>query len=187
MLKCRAVGTLPRCPPVSRWKAGMRALVLLHTPGSLVTLELLKCGLNICLGYNYSADPSFHSRSANHSFHGWAENGHSYQTSYAILSKARVWRCVPLPQDARPRRTEPGRLPSKVSSSCAAQSLSCVRLLREQQPATLLCRWDFPGKSAGGGCLLQGIELTSSVSPTLQAYSLAAEPSAKPILSLGPI
>lgn len=46
----------------------------------------------------------------NDNFQGWAENCHSHQASYAILPKTRVWKHVPLSQNACPSRTELGRL-----------------------------------------------------------------------------
>ena len=55
------------------------------------------------------------------------------------------------------------------------------------QPARLLCPWGFSGKNTGVGChfsLLHpnpGIEPMSAAFPALQAGSLPAEPSGKPL------
>ena len=52
------------------------------------------------------------------------------------------------------------------------ESLSQVRLFcypKTEEPARLLCLWDFPGKNTGVGCnfLLPGIFLTLQLNPSL--------------------
>ena len=43
--------------------------------------------------------------------------------------------------------------------ACALSHVSLLTLWTRQEPASLLCPWDFPGKNSGVGChsLLQGI------------------------------
>ena len=54
---------------------------------------------------------------------------------------------------------------------CCLVAKSCLTLLRPcgQEPARLLCPWDFPGKNTEVGChfLLKGMFLTQKLNPSL--------------------
>ena len=62
--------------------------------------------------------------------------------------------------------TEAQRQARTLSCSAVSDSLKP----HGEQPARLLCPWDFPGKSTGVGChfLLQGIFPPQGLSPHLQ-------------------
>ena len=63
---------------------------------------------------------------------------------------------------------------------CCLVAKSCPTLLQPQgqQPAMLLCPWDFPGKNTGGGChlLLQLIFLTQGSNPRLLHWQADSSP-----------
>ena len=63
---------------------------------------------------------------------------------------------------------------------CCLVAKSCPTLLqpRGQQPTTLFCPWDFPGKNTGGGChlLLQQIFLTQGSNPCLLHWQADSSP-----------